>query len=125
MAQQSQRRLSRTAVRGFRELPTNAAWLLSKAVRPVAHGTASATSNLTDSVGQLAASAAETATTGARRTAEQVSGAMSRSSSIDELMAQAERAAAKAQESEQERIVKHSGRWYAEVMSGNELIAPG
>jgi beta-glucosidase len=25
----------------------------------------------------------------------------------------------------QERIVKHSGRWYAEVMSGNELIAPG
>lgn len=24
----------------------------------------------------------------------------------------------------QERIIKHSGRWYAEVMSGNELVAP-
>ena len=65
----SRRRLSRTAVTGLKELPSNAAWVVSKAMQPVAHTTANATSSLGESVSDLASSAAESATSGARRTA--------------------------------------------------------
>lgn len=80
MSQRSGRGLSRVATLGIKELPGNTAWLLSKAFGPVAHGTATLTSNVGESVSGLAASAAsatESATVGARRTAEWATEAVS------------------------------------------------
>ena len=64
MSTRSRRGLSHTAAIGFKELPSNVAWALSKAFQPVADGTANVTSSLGESVGGLASSAAESATVG-------------------------------------------------------------
>ena len=93
------RRLSHAARTGLRELPANAAWVLSKAIKPVAQGASQAADNVSDmssaaadTVGS-AATVARRKTVDARRSVADVVPGLGRDS-VTSLMRQADSAAA-------------------------------
>ena len=82
----SRNRLTRAAKTGIRELPANAAWVLSKAIQPVANGASQAADNVsgvssaaTDTVGAATSKARQKAGEAGRTITEAVPGLPPRS----------------------------------------------
>src|SRR6185369_5291926 len=105
----SRNRLTRAAKTGIRELPANAAWVLSKAIQPVANGASQAADNVsgvssaaTDTVGAATSKARQKAGEAGRTITEAVPG-LGRDS-VASLMRQAETAAERARQSEAEAV---------------------
>ena len=114
--EKSARRMTGLAGTGLRELPANAAWLLSKALKPAvsassgaADAATSVVGNVSESVSGTASSAAETAgavTTGMRRRTRAAGRSVRAAvpgfddNSIDSLLRQADEAAEEAREKE-------------------------